>query len=123
MAKTKKSPKALKAVEDKLLAQRDELLQQIADLERRAAGEDEGERVYDDNHGEPETATYDRERVLSLLDNSRDLLEQVDVALERIRDETYGTCASCGKPIEAARLKALPHASLCIACKRREERR
>ena|SRR5713101_1705472 len=123
MAKTKKSPKTLKAVEEKLRAQREELLHQIVDLERRAAGEDEGERVYDDNHGEPETATYDRERVLSLLDNSRDLVEQVDIALEKIDQGTYGICASCGKAIEAARLKALPHATLCIACKRREERR
>jgi DnaK suppressor protein len=123
MAMTKKSPKTLKAVEDKLRAEREELLVQIADLEKRAAGEDAGTRVYDDVHGEPETATYERERVLSLLDNSRDLLEQVNVALERIDAGTYGICASCGKPIEAARVKALPHASLCIACKRREERR
>jgi DnaK suppressor protein len=123
MTKTKKSPKTLKAIEEKLRAQRSELLHEIVDLERRAAGEDGGERVYDDNHGEPETATYDRERVLSLLDNSRDLVEQVDIALEKIEDGTYGICASCSKPIEAARLKALPHATLCIACKRREERR
>ena len=122
MAMTKKSPKTLKAAEDKLRAEREELVAQIADLEKRAAGEDVG-RVYDDVHGEPETATYERERVLSLLDNSRDLLEQVDVALEKIGDGTYGICASCGKAIEAARVKALPHATLCIACKRREERR
>ena len=123
MAMTRKSPKTLKAVEDKLRAEREELVVQIADLEKRAAGEDAGERVYDDVHGEPETATYERERVLSLLDNSRDLLEQVDIALEKINDGTYGICASCGKAIEAARVKALPHATLCIACKRREERR
>ena len=123
MAMTKKSPKTLKAVEDKLRAEREELLVQIADLEKRAAGEDAGVRVYDDVHGEPETATYERERVLSLLDNSRDLLKQVDLALEKIDAGTYGICESCGKPIEAARVKALPHASLCIACKRRDERR
>ena len=123
MAMTRKSPKTLKAVEDKLRAEREELLAQIADLEKRAAGEDAGVRVYDDVHGEPETATYERERVLSLLDNSRDLVEQVDIALEKISNGTYGICASCGKAIEAARVKALPHATLCISCKRREERR
>jgi DnaK suppressor protein len=123
MAQTKKSSKTLKAVEDKLRAEREELVAQIADLERRAAGEETGTRVYDDDHGEPETATYERERVLSVLDNSRDLLEQVETALEKIDGGTYGVCESCGKPIEAARIKALPHASLCIACKRREERR
>src|SRR5713226_5616099 len=97
MATTKKSPKTIKAVEDKLRAERDELVVQIADLERRAAGEETGVRVYDDDYGEPETATYERERVLSLLDNSRDLLKQVDVALEKIDAGTYGICESCGK--------------------------
>lgn len=122
MSKTKRSPKALEGVVTKLRAERDELVVQIADLERRAAGEETGERIYEDNHGEPETATYERERVLSLLENSRDLLEKVDRALEKIDAGTYGVCESCGKPIEAARLKALPHALLCISCKRREER-
>lgn len=124
MAKTdrsKKSPKSLKAVESKLLAEEASLHHQIAELEARYAGE-EGERIYEDDFGDPETATYERERVLSLLENARDLLEQVKHALKRVEDGTYGTCESCGKTIEAARLRALPYASLCISCKRKVER-
>jgi RNA polymerase-binding transcription factor len=121
MAKTQKSRKNLKPVEEKLRADREPLLRQIAELEARQQGDDD-HAGYDDE-GEPETATYERERDLSLLDNSRDLLDQVDRALAKIADGSYGVCESCGKSIEAARLKALPHASLCISCKRAEERR
>lgn len=121
---TKKSPKTLKAAEDKLRTEEGSLLHQIAELEARYAGEEDGNsHVYDDDFGDPETATYDRERGLSLLENARDLLEQVKHALRKIDDGTYGTCESCGKSIEAARLRALPHAILCISCKRKEERR
>jgi RNA polymerase-binding protein DksA len=68
------------------------------------------------------TATFDRERDLSIRNNIRDLIDQVERALEHIADGTYGTCERCGKYIDAARLKALPHALMCLDCKRREER-
>ena len=44
-------------------------------------------------------------------------------ALARIDDGSYGVCASCGQPIGKARLQAFPRATLCVACKQREERR
>ena len=121
MAKTSKRPKDLKPVQEKLQAERESLQHQVSEIEARYYGEENVDVVADE--GEPETITTDRERDLSLLENARDLLDQVDAALRKIDDGTYGTCASCGKSIEAARLKALPHASLCISCKRKEERR
>jgi DnaK suppressor protein len=68
------------------------------------------------------TATFDRERDFSIRNNIRDLIDQITRALRRLEDGTYGSCERCGKPIDAARLKALPHALLCMDCKRREER-
>jgi DnaK suppressor protein len=124
MARTQKSRKDLKPVEEKLLAERESLQQQVSEIEARYYGEENADvAARSTDEGEPETITTDRERDLSLLENARDLLDQVQVALRKISDGTYGTCASCGKSIEAARLKALPHASLCISCKRKEERR
>ncbi len=120
MAKTQKRPKDYAAVESKLASERVELQRQIAEIETRYSGEEKTDKR--DDEGEPETITYERERDMSLLDNSRDLLDQVDRALEKIQEGTYGVCGNCGKSIEAARLKALPHASLCISCKREEER-
>lgn len=121
IANTRRKPKSLDAVEEKLRAEREALMRQVGELEARQSGDDETEG-YDDE-GEPETATYERERDLSLLENARTLLDQVDRALRKVAEGTYGVCESCGKKIEAARVKALPHASLCISCKRQEERR
>jgi RNA polymerase-binding transcription factor len=123
MARAQKTRKELKPVEEKLRAEREDLVRQISDLEARRLGTENGDAPIAGDEGEPETATLERERDFSLLENARDLLSQVDQALQKIEEGTYGKCASCGKSIEAARLKALPYASLCISCKRLEERR
>jgi DnaK suppressor protein len=121
MARTK-SRKDLKPIEDKLREEQASLAQQVAEIEARFSGEEQLDATRGDE-GEPETVTTDRERDLQLLENAKDLLDQVERAIRKIEAGTYGVCANCGKNIEAARLKALPHASLCIACKRAEERR
>ena len=46
----------------------------------------------------------------------------INLALEKIEEGTYGLCESCSEPISRKRLKALPFARLCIACKQEEER-
>lgn len=81
-----------------------------------------GEVGLDEDFADAGTATFERERDLSLQNNIRDLIDQITRAIRRIDDGTYGTCERCGRPIDAARLKALPHALLCMDCKRREER-
>jgi RNA polymerase-binding protein DksA len=81
-----------------------------------------GEVGLDDDFADAGSATFERERDLSIQNNIRDLIDQTSRAMQRIDDGNYGTCERCGNPIEAARLKALPHALLCMDCKRREER-
>ena len=60
---------------------------------------------------------------LALTQNAQDLLEQGERAQDRIDAGTYGVCESCGQPIGKARLLAFPRATLCVACKQRQERR
>jgi DnaK suppressor protein len=67
--------------------------------------------------------TFEREHEMSLSNNSRDLLVQVERALGRLDAGTYGRCEECGNAIPKARLQAFPRATLCVACKQREERR
>ncbi len=67
--------------------------------------------------------TFQREQQQSIAANRRDLLGQLEHALERIDAGTYGRCENCGRPIPKARLTALPMATLDAACKSREERR
>lgn len=81
-----------------------------------------GEVGLDEDFADAGTATFERERDLSIRNNIRDLVEQVTRAIQRIDEGSYGTCERCGQPIDATRLRELPHASLCLECKRREER-
>jgi DnaK suppressor protein len=76
-----------------------------------------------DNHmGDVATETFDRELDYTLEDNAESLLSAIDAALQRIEQGTYGQCQSCGRQISPERLEAIPWATRCIDCKRREER-
>jgi RNA polymerase-binding protein DksA len=76
-----------------------------------------------DNHlAETATATLDREIDYTLEENATHVLVAIDAALERIDAGTFGSCTRCGEPISAERLEARPWATLCIDCKRKEER-
>ena len=68
------------------------------------------------------TETLEREIANTLEEHDERLLVAVDAALERITDGTYGKCVNCGAQILEERLEAMPWATLCIDCKRKEER-
>ena len=76
-----------------------------------------------DDEADASSKLFEREHELALSNNTRELLEQTEHALARIEAGTYGVCESCGKPIGKARLQAFPRATLCVACKQRQERR
>ncbi len=107
-----------------LIAERVRLQAEIAtaveDLNEllRDSGEGSG-----DDQADAGSKTFEREHEMSVANNSRDLLEQVEHALVRIADGTYGICESCGLPIGKMRVEAFPRATLCLDCKQREERR
>lgn len=65
---------------------------------------------------------FDREVDESLEENASQLVQEIDAALGRMDAGTYGTCARCGRPIPEERLDAVPYATLCVECKRVEER-
>jgi RNA polymerase-binding protein DksA len=86
-------------------------------------GEETEELTFQDNHlGDVATATFDREMASTLEENSVHVLGAIDAALARIDDGTFGVCQRCGRPIVEERLEALPWATLCIDCKREQER-
>jgi RNA polymerase-binding protein DksA len=118
--------KALQQIRATLEAERAALEKRQAELEQDSfdgtQSEITGEVGLDEDFADAGTATFERERDLSIRNNIRDLIDQITRALRRITEGTYGSCERCGRPIDAARLKALPHALLCMDCKRREER-
>ncbi len=66
------------------------------------------------------TEIVEEEKGLILEKRVRDQLAEVEHALDKFDQGTYGLCDSCGQPIEPARLEALPHANLCLSCKARQ---
>ncbi len=111
---------------DTLLDERRRVEHAIATLrdEHRGSLDDEVEEVTGttDNHlADTASATLGREIDYTLGDNSKQVLSEIDAALKRIEDGTYGTCVNCGGEIPRERLEAQPWASLCIDCKRRSE--
>ncbi|MDP9343496.1 MAG: TraR/DksA C4-type zinc finger protein [Actinomycetota bacterium] len=110
--------KELEDLRRSLLSERAELEAQLTELETSSFGTSQsdlsGEVAFDEEYADAGTATFEREKDESLTDNARDLLRKIDKALARMDAGTYGFCERCGKPIEKARLKALPYATLCI---------
>ena len=74
-----------------------------------------------DNHmAEGASLLVDQEIDDSLMENAERQLAEIDAALARIDQGTYGICESCGREIAPERLEALPYATECIDCRRRE---
>lgn len=67
--------------------------------------------------------TYERELSMGLASTEQEVLYQIDEALKRFEEGTYGTCQQCTKPIILSRLKAVPYTSLCISCQRVKEQK
>jgi len=67
------------------------------------------------------TDNYDREFNLDLADNERNILYEIDAALKKVEEGTFGICEDCDKLIPKQRLKAVPYAKLCIKCQEARE--
>jgi RNA polymerase-binding protein DksA len=109
-----------------LLEERKRVLAAIENLHQENPGtlaEDAGEETAYDNHlADTATETYDRELDYTLEENSEQILAEIDAALKRIEEGTYGICTNRGEQISEERLEALPWATLCIDCARDRER-
>lgn len=89
--------------------------EQYADLNKESEQQSLGELSNLDQHqADIGTETFDRERDLSLLEQVEAELADIEHALERLEEGTYGTCEACGKPIGDDRLEAVPAARFCL---------
>ena len=128
-AKRTKAAAAPKAGDDKFTQEQRALLRaERASYEEQAASlkaeADElaqdmepGDIQFDEESGEGGTGKVDRERDLALSAQARVAVDEIDHALQKLSTGTYGVCEGCGQAIPKARLKALPYARLCVACK------
>jgi DnaK suppressor protein len=69
-----------------------------------------------DDSGETSELNLNRSTALTLASNQSQLIEEIDEALGRIEEGTYGQCSRCGKPLDGERLKAMPTAKYDAKC-------
>ena len=111
--KTDEVREALRARRDEVQTELDRL---AVELESFGA-EQENERGALSNHlAEDGSNVQEQERILALSGDLNDIMTQIETALQRLDDGTFGTCQRCGKPINAERLEAFPYVAYCIEC-------
>lgn len=106
---------------EKLLRERKEITKTIEDMNKNGLGLSQREEsdelsIYDNHPGDMASDMYDKGRRYALVANEKDLLFQIDNALERIEENRYGDCELCGKEIPEERLDFLPYATTCMEC-------
>jgi len=112
----------LKRYEKLLLAKKKSLLEEITATMKDRVRESTGDiSSYSYHMADQGTDAMERELAFMFASKSGRLVYHIDEALRRIKGGEYGKCIKCGKPISPARLKAVPHARLCIECKSAEE--
>ncbi len=127
MPQAKLTKKEVDDLRARLLEEQTELQAQLTTIEDNSFAQSQsdlsGEVGIDDESADAGTATFEREKDLSIEQNVRDLLNKIERALKRMDEGTYGICERCGKPIEKARVKALPYVDLCIRDAQAQSRR
>lgn len=125
----KKAPPKRKGPLDKfLLGQQASLTEERVTYTRQAASlraeadllmadREPGDVQFDEESGEGDTLAVERERDLALSAQASAAVEEIDIALAKIKDGTYGVCEQCHNTIPKERLRALPYAALCVQCK------
>lgn len=111
---------------ERLLAERERLEHEVEEFEEEFSLSMEDatdENTYDQHMADVAAPMYTRELDMSLEGNARRMIEKIDRALEKLEEGTYGVCDNCGQPIGEGRLEVAPHATLCIECSRKLERR
>jgi DnaK suppressor protein len=77
---------------------------------------DDGQLRYDPNFADSSQVTAERAEAERLASQLREALDEVERALAKLEEGTYGLCEVCGQPIASTRLEAMPTARLCINC-------
>lgn len=109
----------MKTIRDMLLKMREDLVREIARRSRPSA-----EGTLPDIGDLLDSVSEERSRELELIltDREKRKLKQIDDALDRIEEETYGLCEDCGVKIPKQRLKVMPFARFCVDCQEKSER-
>ncbi|MGA2062594.1 MAG: TraR/DksA family transcriptional regulator [Thermoguttaceae bacterium] len=107
---------------ERLLALRARLRGDMNQMSDNALNKEHNMTTSMPNHmAELASGNFDQEFTLSLLGGEEDALDQIEAALQRIEDGSYGQCEECGAKIPKSRLEAIPYAAQCIRCASQQE--
>ena len=116
----KLSQNTINKLKKRLEAEREQLLsiseQHQQERENIRLSEASAERSPDPSSADGGTMAFELEKELTLDENTRHLLNQIEHALVLIKKKKYGNCENCGEPIPVARLEALPYATMRKEC-------
>ena len=126
--KNKFTKKELQEFKKLVLKKKEEILEDIQHIsddtlkksQKEASGDISG---YAYHMADVATDSYDREFSLGLASSERNFIYELDDALKRIEDGTFGICQDCKSLITKSRLKAVPHARNCVKCQEKREKR
>ena len=104
-----------------LVGLRERMLQAAVDIVADDEGGEANSPAGDQHLADHASTLVDRELDLSLGENAENVVAEIDGAIARIDEGTYGTCAKCGSAIPEERLDAIPYAVLCLDHKRQQE--
>src|SRR5215468_8303423 len=110
--------KRLDYYKKKLLNRRDELVKTITRTEEEGRQADDDPTV---DLADKAANSYTKEFLFGQTNTDRAILNLIDEALKRIRNEEYGTCANCQEEMQQKRLEAVPWAKHCIGCQEKKE--
>jgi DnaK suppressor protein len=110
--------KRLEYYKKKLLNRRDELVKTITRTEEEGRQADDDPTV---DLADKAANSYTKEFLFGQTNTDRAILNMIDEALKRIRNEEYGTCANCQEEMQQKRLEAVPWAKHCITCQEKKE--
>ena len=112
-------PKIVERFKKKLLQAREEIIGQMR--QRDGSVQEIGQNGIQDI-GDESVTIYNRHLLMSLSENERAKLIEVDEALDRIGNGSFGMCEECEEPIALKRLEVIPNARYCVRCKEELEK-
>lgn len=108
---------AHESVKQRLADERAQLVHQLTELGAAEDGSLRDDVDFPEGFADAAAATSERTELLGLVESLRRSVEEIDVAVARIADGSYGTCVNCGRPIGEARLEVRPASTHCVDCK------
>ena len=116
----KLSPNTINKFKKRLIAEQEQLSSMLEqhqqERENIRLSEASAERSPDPTSADGGSMAFELEKELTLDENTRHLLNQVEHALVLIKKKKYGNCENCDEPIPVARLEAIPYSTICKTC-------